>query len=228
MTFHRYRHRRLARGTAPRNALGHHLSPRLAVSLTAVEHIRVVALADRLGIPAWPSQPTSPSSSRSIPNLMEDAMTSSTSSKKSNGLQGDLLSGEWRSESPRRGSGQHIRLNSPDGERVAVPGMADFSGEGPAGTYCRDCNHFAEEIAVQTGINAIERTRSGCVIWAQKMAHAAPSARCDIRLCLSCKHFEEAADASPRCFIIDRAGMSYRLDSMPEDLRAWLRQKQKR
>ena len=96
--------------------------------------------------------------------------------------------------------------------------MADFSGGGPAGTYCRDCNHFADEIAVQTGINTIERTRSGCVIWAQRMGHAAPSPRRDIRLCPSCKHFEQAADASPRCFIIDSAGTSYRLDSMPEDL----------
>ena len=52
MTFHSARQRRLAHGTAPRNALGHHLSPRLTVSLTEVEHIRVVALADRLGIPA--------------------------------------------------------------------------------------------------------------------------------------------------------------------------------
>ena len=52
MTFHSVRHRRRARGTAPRNAFGHHLSPRLTVSLTAVEHIRVVALAERLGIPA--------------------------------------------------------------------------------------------------------------------------------------------------------------------------------
>jgi hypothetical protein len=52
MTFHSVRHRRLAQGAAPRNALGHHLSPRLTVSLTAVEFIRVVALAERLGIPA--------------------------------------------------------------------------------------------------------------------------------------------------------------------------------
>jgi hypothetical protein len=52
MTFHSIRHRRLAQGAAPRNALGHHLSPRLTVSLTAIEFIRVVALADRLAIPA--------------------------------------------------------------------------------------------------------------------------------------------------------------------------------
>ena len=52
MSFHSNRRRRFARGTAPRNALGHHLSPRLTVSLSAVEHIRIVALAKRLGIPA--------------------------------------------------------------------------------------------------------------------------------------------------------------------------------
>ena len=52
MTFHSIRHRRLAQGAAPRNALGHHLSPRLTVSLTAVELTRVAALAERLGIPA--------------------------------------------------------------------------------------------------------------------------------------------------------------------------------
>jgi hypothetical protein len=124
---------------------------------------------------------------------------------------------------------EHIRLKPlGDDQRVAVPGMADFSGGGPAGTYCRDCDHFADAIAVQTGIDAIERTRAGCAMWAQEMAHAAPSPRRDIRLCRSCKHFAEAADASPRCFIIDFAGMSYRLDSMPEDLRGWLLQKQKR
>ena len=102
-------------------------------------------------------------------------MTSSTHSKKSNGLQGDLLSGEWQSGAPKRGTGEHIRLTPlGDDQRVAVPGMADFSGEGPAGTYCRDCNHFADEIAVQTGINTIEKTRFGCVIWAQRMATCRP------------------------------------------------------
>jgi hypothetical protein len=155
-------------------------------------------------------------------------MTSSTQSKKSNGLQGDLLSGEWLISAPRRGNGKHIRLKLlSDDQQVAVPGMADFSGGGPAGTYCRDCNHFADEVAVQTGINTIEKTRSGCVIWAQRMAHAAPSPRRDIRLCPGCKHFEQAANASPRCFIIDRGGVSDRLDSMPEDLKGWLLQKQK-
>ena len=52
MTFHRSRHRRLAQGAAPRNALGHHVSPRITASFTAVECIRIVALAERLGIPA--------------------------------------------------------------------------------------------------------------------------------------------------------------------------------
>jgi hypothetical protein len=35
-----------------RNALGHNLSPRLTASLTADEFFKVVALAERLGIPA--------------------------------------------------------------------------------------------------------------------------------------------------------------------------------
>jgi hypothetical protein len=79
---------------------------------------------------------------------MEDAMTSSTHSKTPKGLQGDLLSDELLSGAPKRGGGPHIRLKLlGDDQQVAVPGMADFSG-GPAGTYCRDCNHFADEIAV--------------------------------------------------------------------------------
>ena len=52
MTFHSNRQRRLARGAAPRNAPGHRLSPRLTVSLPAVEFVRVAARAERLGIPA--------------------------------------------------------------------------------------------------------------------------------------------------------------------------------
>ena len=52
MTFHSVRRRRLAQGAAAKNALGHHVSPRLTASLTEVEVIRVVALAERLGIPA--------------------------------------------------------------------------------------------------------------------------------------------------------------------------------
>ena len=156
-------------------------------------------------------------------------MTNSTHPKTLNGLQGDLLSGQWLSGTPKRGGGQHLRLKPlGDDQRVAVPGMADFCGEGPAGTYCRDCNHFADEIAVQTGINNVEKTRFGCMIWAQRMAHAAPSPRRDIRLCRSCKHFEEPADATPRCFIFDSAGTSYRRDSMPTDLKGWLLQKHKR
>jgi hypothetical protein len=54
MTFHNDRHRRLAHGTAPTNALGHRLSPRLTVSLTAVEFVRLSPWAERLGIPASP------------------------------------------------------------------------------------------------------------------------------------------------------------------------------
>jgi len=82
MTFHQVRHRRLAHGTAPRNAFGHRLSPRPTVSLTDVEFVRVVALADRLGIPAAARPAPGPRrlprqvSNPSIPNPMEDAMTS--------------------------------------------------------------------------------------------------------------------------------------------------------
>jgi hypothetical protein len=98
--------------------------------------------------------------------------------------------------------------------------MADFCGGGPAGSHCRDCDHFADEIAVETG--TIERTRAGCAIWARRMGHAAPSPRRDIRLCRACKQFEKLADTSRRCFIIDRAGMSYRLGRMPQKVRQWL------
>jgi len=155
---------------------------------------------------------------------MENAMSNRTYSKRSSGLQGDLLSGEWTSRMPKRGDGQHIRLKSlVDSEPVAVPGMAGFSGAGPKGTYCQDCVHFADEIAVQTSSNTIEKTKAGCEVWAQRMGHAAPSPRRDIRLCPSCKLYEKPADATPRCFIIDSTGSSRRVESMPEDLRAWLR-----
>ena len=150
-------------------------------------------------------------------------MSSSSRSTKSNGLQGDLLTGDWLSEAPRRGHGEHIKLTSMDSERAAVPGMADFSGGGPAGTYCQDCDHFGDEIAVQVGVNRMETTRAGCVIWARRMAHAAPSPRRDIRLCPSCKHFEKAAGASPRCFVIDMAGKDHRVASMPDNVPRWLR-----
>jgi hypothetical protein len=174
------------------------------------------------------AQPVGINPRRRTPNPKENAMTGSTHPGKSNGLQGDLLSGEWLSGAPRRGSGQHVRLKPlGDDQRVAVPGMADFSGGGPAGTYCRDCNHFAAELAVQVAPDVIERAQSGCAIWAQRMAHAAPLPRSDIRLCSSCKHFEKSADKSPRCFIIDSAGTSYRLDSMPKDPREWLGQEKR-
>src|SRR4051794_39354325 len=105
-------------------------------------------------------------------------MTSSNGAKTSDGLQGDLLSGQWLSKAAKRSHGQHTRLKLLGHDQlVAVPGMADFSGGGPAGWYCQDCVHFTDEIAVQTGIDRIERTREGCAIWAKKMAHAAPSAR---------------------------------------------------
>jgi hypothetical protein len=101
--------------------------------------------------------------------------------------------------------------------------MAGFSGSGPAGTYRQDCRHFADEIAIQTGVDVIESARRGCAIWALRMAHAVPSPQRDIRSCCSCKHFEEAANGLPRLFVIDIAGRVHRLESLPENLRLWLR-----
>ena len=193
-------------------------------AVSTIEFSRVLALAERLGIPAAAVMRRAVGAYvASFRPPMENAMNDS---KTSNTLQGDLLNGQWSSKPSRRGDGQHIRLKSlGDEQLVAVPGMADFSGGGPAGAYCQDCSHFASEIAVQTGIDAIERTRNGCVLYSRRMGQAGPSPRRDIRLCRSCKYFEEAADASPRCFIVDMAGMSYRLGSMPEDPRGWLREK---
>ena len=89
---------------------------------------------------------------------------------------------------PKRGNGSHVRLKPFDGEKPAVPGMASYAGEGPAGTYCRDCVHFGV-VAVQTGVDDVEINRTGCAIYAQRMGHAAPTTRRDIRLFPACKHF---------------------------------------
>jgi hypothetical protein len=52
VTFHATSRRPRIQGSARSNALGHRLSPRLAVSFTAVEFARLAALAERLGVPA--------------------------------------------------------------------------------------------------------------------------------------------------------------------------------
>jgi hypothetical protein len=80
--------------------------------------------------------------------------------------------------------------------------MASYAGEGPAGTYCRECDHFGV-VAVQTGVDDVEINRTGCAIYAQRMGHAAPTTRRDIRLFPACKHFA-VGDESKRHFIIDR------------------------
>ena len=132
-TFRCNRRQRLAHGTRD-NALSHNLSLQLTVSLAIVEHVRF-RLAERWASPPPPScgGPLLPTSPNRIPNPMENAMSNRTYSKTSSGLQGDLLSGQWTSKTPKRGDGQHIRLKSlVDNEPVAMPGMADFSGAGPA------------------------------------------------------------------------------------------------
>lgn len=52
-------------------------------------------------------------------------MNSSNRPKTSNGLQGDLLSGEWLSKPPKLGNGKHIRFKPLcDVAQLAVPGEA--------------------------------------------------------------------------------------------------------
>jgi hypothetical protein len=133
--------------------------------------------------------------------------------------QGDLFSKEWQTEPSKRGDGSHVRLKSVDGEKPVMPGMASYAGEGPAGTYCRDCAHFGE-VVVQTGVDDVEINRTGCAIYAQRMGHAAPTTRRDIRLFPACKHFV-AGDESKRHFIIDRAGVVHRVEKFPPDLPKW-------
>lgn len=133
--------------------------------------------------------------------------------------QGDLFTGEWRAKLPKRGNGSHVRLTKLDGEKPAMPGMASFAGEGPAGARCRDCNHFGT-VAVQAAIDAVEINRTGCAIYAQRMGRAAPTARRDIGLCSACKLFA-AADEVKRHFIIDRAGGVHRVEKLPPDLPKW-------
>lgn len=120
-------------------------------------------------------------------------------------LQGDLFTGEWQAKPPKRGNGSHIRLKPVDGEKPVVPGIASYAGEGPKGKYCEDCDYFGE-VAVQRTPDTIEKNPAGCALWAQRMRHAAPVPRRDIRLCPSCKYFEPA-DGAPRRFFVDQAGV---------------------
>jgi hypothetical protein len=136
-----------------------------------------------------------------------------------NALQRDLLTGEWESTPPKRGNGSHVRLKTLDGEKLVVPGMASYAGEGPAGKYCKDCGHFGE-VAVQCTPNATEVNPAGCAIYAQHMRHAAPTGRRDIRVCAACKYFV-AADEASRRFIIDQVGAIHRIENFPADLRSW-------
>jgi hypothetical protein len=134
-------------------------------------------------------------------------------------LQLDLFTGEWQDKPPKRGTGSHVRLKRFEDEKPAVAGMASFADEGPMGKYCKDCGYFGE-IAVQRTADAIEKNPAGCVFWAQRMGHAAPTTRRDIRFCAACKHFV-AADEAVRCFIVDQAGVVYGIDHLPADLRRW-------
>jgi hypothetical protein len=137
----------------------------------------------------------------------------------SHALQRDLFTGEWQAKPPKRGRSCHVRLTKLDGEKPAVPGMASYAGEGPAGARCRDCLHFGT-VAVQAGVDVVEINRTGCAIYAQRMGHAAPTTRRDIGLCSACKLFV-AADEANRHFIVDRAGAVHRVEKLPPDLPKW-------
>jgi hypothetical protein len=135
------------------------------------------------------------------------------------GLQGDLFTGEWQARPPQRGNGPHVRLTRLDNEKLAVPGMASYAGEGPVGKYCKDCGHFGE-VAVQRSPDATEKNSTGCAIYAQHMGHAAPTPRRDIRFCAACKHFV-AASESIRRFIVDQTGAVHRVQNFPANLLDW-------
>jgi hypothetical protein len=139
--------------------------------------------------------------------------------KGKNAQQRDLFTGEWDAERPKRGNGSHVRLKPVDGEKAVVPGMASYAGEGPAGCYCKSCACFGV-VAVQTGVDDVEINRTGCAIYAQRMGHAAPTTRRDIRFCAACKHFVPG-DESKLHFIIDRAGVVHRVEKFPPDLPKW-------
>jgi hypothetical protein len=64
--------------------------------------------------------------------------------------QGDLFTGEFNVNPPKRGNGHHIKLAVEVGEPTKVPGMAHFPGTGPERTYCRECKH-CQEIDVYRG-----------------------------------------------------------------------------
>jgi hypothetical protein len=135
-------------------------------------------------------------------------MRSTTEKPEGSGVQPqqrDLFTGEWQAERPKRGNGFHIRLKPVEGEKPIVAGMASYAGEGQDGTYCKDCAYFGE-VVVQWSLDDIEKNAAGCVLWAQRMGHAAPVPRRDIRLCPSCKYFEPA-DGAPRRFFVDQAGV---------------------
>ena len=134
-------------------------------------------------------------------------------------LQRDLVTGAWEDKPPARGNGSHIRLKPLHGETPALSGMASFAGEGPVGKFCRNCDHFGE-VAVQRTVDAIEMNPTGCALYAQRMGHAAPTRRRDIRLCADCKHFEPADEVTRR-FIVDQAGGVHRIEKFPKDLRDW-------
>jgi hypothetical protein len=64
--------------------------------------------------------------------------------------QGDLFTGEFNVNPPKRGNGHHIKLAVAEGEPAKAIGMAHFPGTGPERTYCRECK-YCQDIDVWRG-----------------------------------------------------------------------------
>jgi hypothetical protein len=119
--------------------------------------------------------------------------------------QGDLF-GEWSNKRPRSGDGRHVKLKDGGDERIVVPGMASYAGEGPANKYCQDCHWFGSVLLRRPDGDTVEHASEACAQWAKRMGHAAPqSRRRNIGHCASCKHFRDAQDQF-RAFRISAAG----------------------
>lgn len=80
----------------------------------------------------------------SRPHSTSEEQTAALGNVKRKAMQIDLLSGELVKGRPKAGNGRHIRLHREIGEPVANPGMAHFAGTGPAGKYCKDCEHCSD------------------------------------------------------------------------------------
>lgn len=59
-------------------------------------------------------------------------------------MQRDMFTGNLVKTKPKSGRGDHIVLKDDGLGLVKVPGMAHFSGSGPKGKRCSDCQHLGD------------------------------------------------------------------------------------